>query len=299
MLSTPANYLGRFSTREGALASRCMLLVVLTMSTLLCGTVQTSHASTYAPRIYVADNRFNPGEVHYLKRTQGSGCEPFRLHERAPESHYLNRNPIHRIGSFAMGPRDELYICSGLDMCIYRVDGRRERLVHVHTPARRGQAIRDLAISKDGRTLYYSIMRTRQGHGDTLDNGMIYGVSTNDLQRQRPTANKPWDHYRVYQDEVGYSWFGMFDVSSDGELYLATVADYSNVYRVQGGRPRIVFSSSRSMEGFTVEGRTLYFTDGKTSVYRAINFENVGRILQLPGMFTFRDVQVTFGPQRR
>ena len=275
-------------------------LVLLALSALTFSGIQSAQASTYAPRFYVADGRFSPGEVHQLTYSGRAGYQAARIHRRAPASHSMNATPIRAIGSFAVGPRGELYVCSGVDRCIYRVRGGREELVHVHLPARVGEGIRDVALGNGGDTLYYSVVRTPQGCNDALRDGMIYGISTRNLQRGRPASNKAWDFYRVRQADVGRDWWGTFDVSDDGQLYLSTLGDYFDVYHVQGGRPRILFSSGQRIESFTVVGRTLYYTDGDTSIFRcSLDRGGATLVSRLPDGFTFRDIRVAYGPQRR
>ncbi|NQT38663.1 MAG: hypothetical protein HQ581_14295 [Planctomycetes bacterium] len=201
-------------------------------------------------RLYFANSLSGPDAI--WKYVRGSRPTQFYRRPNAPEP--AKANPIPGLASLVFARNGDIYFCSGLEGCIYRlVGGKNETLFH----ATQGQ-VREVELDERSGRLYYSVMETPQGRRTGLGNGIIRAI---DLKTKNVLET-----ISVEQSDVGHGWWGTFAVR-DGRLFLGAMGYSrapSEIYERVGTRLELRYQSDDEVicgMTFAPDG-DLYFTTG-------------------------------------
>lgn len=201
---------------------------------------QASPRSTL-PTLYVADGGNNIGRIYEVR------------HGRLREIYVRPRG---RLSSVTMAPKGQLYFSNANGREIYRLDGKREVKIYTHTTY-----TRDVQFDARGR-LYFS---EATGAGN---DGIIY----------RLQAGRAKPYFKVRLRDIGGFWAGDFAFDGKGNLWLSNGNRVpAAIYKVEGGKPRRMFTAATSIKGFTfTKNGDLLYADFRQRIQR----------IEMPGFLT-------------
>lgn len=261
----------------------CGLVARMLMFTLsMAGLAGTFTGSAAADDFYLAEANQFPGR---LLVSAAGGVERV-VHRREPRPDRAYPSAVMKLQQVAVGPDDKVYYCSGLDgSLMHLLDGRNE-IQSFEFP---GQ-IRDLACTGEEHTVYFSVVPTPQ-NGEPLADGKIYRRDFWDGSASEVAT--------VRQADVGGQWWGTFAIR-DGVIYLATLDDQSQLFKLTGDGPRQVFADNVfRITGLAAgSGGEFFFTTGDGKVYRTSDFAGVDAVLRTERQLSDVSVRAASGSPR-